>query len=95
MIGNMFKTTRHKRFDYKPRFFDPVQDELEERIKSKEFTGLNDRAARRYRISDGIRRNQGHSSIRKESTMRANLTIAAIAGILVLMSVLLLGNLGG
>ena len=93
MFGGMFKRTRHRQFDYKPRFYDPIKEEIDERVRAKEMASINDREARRMRIGGGMRRNQGVSQIRKESTMRSNVLIALVAIILVLMAFLLLGDL--
>lgn len=89
----MFKTPNHKQFDYRPRYYDPIKDEMEERVRAQEARGVDEREARMMRISHGMRRNQGRSTIRAKSTLRSNVTIAIIVFILALMAFLLLGDL--
>lgn len=89
----MFKTPNHKQFDYRPRYYDPIKDELEERVRAHESRGVDEREARMMRIAHGMRRNQGHSTIRARSTVRSNVRIALIVVILVVLAFFLLGDL--
>ena len=93
MLGGMFRRTRHKQFDYKPRYYDPIRDDLEQRVQAREITHVDNREVRRLRIAEGMRRNQGITNIRKESTIRSNVLIGLVAAILALMAYLLLGDL--
>lgn len=36
MISNLFKLPRHKTFAYKPRYYDPVKEEIKKRLKEKQ-----------------------------------------------------------
>lgn len=38
MIGSFFRLPKPKQFKYKPRFYNAQKDELEQRIKAREFT---------------------------------------------------------
>lgn len=93
MFGRMFKTPNHKQFDYRPRFYDPIKDELEERVRAHEARGVDEREARMMRINQGMRRNQGRSTIRAKSTVRSNIMIALIVFILALLAFFILGDL--
>ena len=88
MFKGMFKTANNKRFDYLPRSYDPIMEDLKERVESREITEIDNREARRMRISRGISRNQGRSKIRSESTFRANSVIVLLIVILGMMAYL-------
>lgn len=92
MLGGMFKTPGHQKFKYRPKYYDPVKEELDERVRNKEIRSYDDKDALRMRISEGMKRNQTHSKMRSKSTIKANITIALIATILAMMAFLVLGN---
>lgn len=33
MVLNFFKLPRHRTFSYKPRYYDPIKDEVQERVR--------------------------------------------------------------
>ena len=41
MISNLFKLPRHKTFAYKPRYYDPVKEEIKKRLKEKQGLEVN------------------------------------------------------
>ena len=41
MISNLFKLPRHKTFAYKPRYYDPVKEEIQKRLKEKQGLELD------------------------------------------------------
>lgn len=92
-LGGFSKVPKHQRFNYIPRHYDPIKDELEQRVRSKELDSINSKEARRYRIQEGIRRNQSYTKTRSESTLRSNVIIVALVAALATMAFLLLGNL--
>lgn len=86
MFKGMFNAPNHSKFNYLPRSYDPIMEDLKERVESREITKIDDREARRMRISRGISRNQGRSKIRSESTFRANVLIILLVVILAMMT---------
>lgn len=86
----MFNTPKNRQFKYKPRYYDPIKDELEERIKAREMRNKNDRKAMEIRIRDGLRSGVGRSEARRRGTRKSNMMIILIALILVMMVALFL-----
>lgn len=41
MIRSMFKLPKHKKFEYQPRYYDPVKEEMEQRIAEVEGRGAS------------------------------------------------------
>ena len=44
-LGSIFKTQKHKRFEYKPVYFDPDKEDLNKRIKRAENEALNENSS--------------------------------------------------
>jgi hypothetical protein len=90
MFRGMFKTPKHRQFTYKPRYYDPIKDELEERIKARELRNSGDRKAREVRIREGLRSGVGRGEARRRGTRKSNMMIIIIALILTMMIALFL-----
>ncbi|MFN7116950.1 MAG: hypothetical protein ACK4TA_09145 [Saprospiraceae bacterium] len=81
------RVPRHKQFEYKPRFWNPEKEELEERLKRTEELKSDDPEAIKARISSGFR-NKGYGygdrelSFRRRETKRSNYTLLLIVAIL-------------
>ena len=57
---NFFKTPKHQRYNYRPRYWDPKKEELEDRMqKYKGKEGKNDVDAVKSRLSRGFRKGGG------------------------------------
>ncbi len=41
MISNLFKLPRHKTFNYKPQFYDPVKEEIKNKLNEKQGLDLS------------------------------------------------------
>ena len=89
MFKGMFKAPNTRKFEYRPRSYDPIMEDLRQRVESREITDIDDREARRMRISRGISRNQGRSQIRSESTVRSNILIFTLVVVLGVMAYLI------
>ncbi len=81
------KRTKHRSFDYIPRYYDPEKEELQERLrryKSTESTADNNNTElAKQRIRGGFRRNSRASSeatkiANKKSNMRLLMIIATL-----------------
>ncbi len=84
------KRTKHQKFEFNPRYYDPIKDELKDRLRmasddtSPEITKM--------RIRDGLRRKsrgnkQLESSLRKSSNIRLLVIVGVlIAGTYMLMT---------
>jgi hypothetical protein len=85
------RVPKHQQFEYKPRYWNPEKEELENRLSRTEPEKDNDPEAVKARISSGFR-NKGYGygdrelSFRRQQTKRSNLTLLFIIGILVIIS---------
>ena len=86
-ILKFFKVPKHQRYSYKPRFYDPKKEELQERLKTiKEAKNGNIEAAK-SRISIGIRR--GYTSnyqTKRKQVLRSNMLLLGVVLFLLALS---------
>ncbi len=85
------KLPKHQQYEYKPRFWDPKQEELEERMQQVENMKGGDAEAIKARLSGGFRRGYqqgGQSRFRKQQVMRSNMVLLGIIVMLVFLSYL-------
>ena len=72
---NFFKTPKHQRYQYIPRYWDPKKEEIEERMqKYKGKEGKNDVESVKARLSKGFTRGAGAGSFQIKAQMRASET---------------------
>ena len=84
-----FKMPKHQQYEYKPRFWDPKKEELQERLKQIEDMKSGGTEGAKARISGGFRRGYGGSSAgRRKQVMRSNMTLLGIIAVLLLLSYL-------
>ncbi len=87
----MFKRVRNKKFDYVPRFYDPVKDDLDTRLSSHQKERMNDTQMTKERIRSGLRaRMPGNKAVAKKATLRSNIRLFIIIAILVVLAIKLL-----
>ncbi len=75
-----FKTPKHQRYEYRPRFFDPEKEEREERIETLLKAKEGDTNAIKKRISTGLR-GGGYidkSNVRRQSLWRMNMILLGL-----------------
>jgi hypothetical protein len=85
-LFNFFKTPRHQKFEYKPRYWNPEKEDVEERVKlaKREST---DASAMKSRISHGLRRGYNSGSRNNSKASRkSTLRLFVIIGILLLFT---------
>ena len=88
-----FKVPKHQQYEYKPRYWDPRKEELEDRLKRIDKIKGRDAEAVKARLSGGFRRGfeaTGVKRSRRGQVMRSNLILVGIIVILLLLSYLLL-----
>jgi len=90
MFKGMFNTPKHRQFSYRPKYYDPIKEELHERIRSRELGNKNDRKAIEVRIRSGLRSTAGRGAARKAGTRKSNFMIIIIALVLTMMLALFL-----
>ncbi len=87
-----FKVPKHQQYEYKPRYWDPKKEELEERLrKAEERRGSNVEASK-ARISSGFRNKatREYSGIGRRQAFRSNMILIAVIAFLVLLCYLLI-----
>ena len=89
-LFSFFKTPRHQRFEYKPRFYDPQKEKLEEILKNAKGESLTDTELAKSRISSAFRRRSTSSSYAKQAMRRSNFLLLAIIVVLFGLTYLLL-----
>ncbi len=85
-LFSFFKTPKHQKFRYTPRYWDPQKEDLENRIKQAKKDN-NDPEALKSRISKGLQRKHqfgGHRSA--SSSKKSTLRLLVIIGILLLFA---------
>lgn len=81
-----FRVPKHQRYEYKPRYWDPEKEELQERLERVKQIQGEGTEAMKARISSGLKRGyRGDQRLRKQRAMRSNLIlIGVIVALLVL-----------
>ncbi len=83
-----FRTPRHQQFAYKPRHWDPAEDELAERLQRIEDMKQGGIEGTKARISGNLRRSyKGNETYRRKLIMRSNIVLLGIIALLVLACV--------
>jgi len=89
-LFSFFKTPRHQRFEYKPRYYDPQKEKVEQILKNVRGEGSSDTELAKTRIASAFqRRSKSHSST-KQSMRRSNILLLAIIIVLFGVTYLLL-----
>ncbi len=90
-LFSIFKTSKNQRFEYKPRYWDPIKEEKEERLrylKSLE-EDKNNPEAMKNRIAGSFRRSFAtDNNVRTQQVRRTNRMLLYIIVVLVLLSYL-------
>jgi len=55
-IFSIFKTPKHQKYKYIPRFYDPDKEDLERRLEKAKKMRTDDPEGMKMRISSGLRR---------------------------------------
>ena len=89
-LFSFFKTPKHQKFNYIPRYYDPQKERLEEIINNAKAGNSNDTERAKSRISQNFRR-RGHSSnYNRNVSRRSNILLLAIIITLFALTYLLL-----
>ncbi|MEM6321281.1 MAG: hypothetical protein AAF960_26725 [Bacteroidota bacterium] len=92
-----FKVPKNQKFDYKPRFWDPKKEALEERLSKYKEENKGDTKAVKSRIAKGFQRGKSGGSIgfkesraiRTKELKRSNRVLLITVVVLVLLAYLL------
>ena len=91
-VLRFFRIPKHQQYDYKPRYWDPKKEELEDRLKEiKERSGSVPQAIKARLSGGGFRRGyQADSRYRQRHVMRSNMILLGIVVVLIIFSYLFL-----
>lgn len=78
MLSRMFKTTKHQRYEYKPRYYDPVKEELKERVERAKKAKAGDRDAIKARMVGGLRQHRGRRSTANQAVRKSNMMLLGL-----------------
>jgi hypothetical protein len=82
---------KNQQYIYKPRYWDPKKEELEERLKRVHSMQEDDQDAMKARISSGLRRHSyGNTSYRRQQVIRSNVVLFGVVLGLLFITFLLL-----
>lgn len=94
-LMGFFKTPKNQKFDYKPRFWDPKKEALEERLSKYKAENKGDTKAVKDRLRRGFRGKTGSvgfqetRAIRTKELKRSNKVLLITVIVLALLSYLL------
>jgi hypothetical protein len=83
---SMFRVPKHQQFEYKPMYYDPKKEELQERLKQLEDLQQQDVEGTKARISSGLRGGYlSDQTYRRNQVLRSNLTLIAVIAMLAIL----------
>ena len=83
---SMFRVPKHQQFDYKPMYYDPQKEELQERLQGLEKLRQGDVDGTKARISSGLRGGYlSDQNYRRNQVLRSNLTLIGIIAMLAVL----------
>ncbi|MDH3245544.1 MAG: hypothetical protein OEM26_13085 [Saprospiraceae bacterium] len=88
---SFFKTPRHQKFKYVPRYYDPQKEQLDKIVAQAKGEGLSDTELAKARISSAFRKRGGGSNeYARRMTRRSNRLLIIILIVLFGLTYLLL-----
>ncbi len=85
------RTPKHQQFEYKPRFWNPDREELQDRLKQAREQDNNDPEGMKRRISNGMRRNyKADAELKSQLQHKANMRLLIILVVLCFMTYMFL-----
>ncbi|MBV6655288.1 MAG: hypothetical protein KI786_16085 [Mameliella sp.] len=85
------KLPRHQQYQYKPRFWNPEKEDLEERLKRAEEMKSGDTEGVKARLSGSFRRGYQKAEdnrFRQRQVKRSNMVLLGVIALLILFSYL-------
>ena len=88
---SLFRVPKHQQFDYKPMYYDPQKEELEERLEALRELQKDDIDGTKARIASGIRGSyRTDQDYRRRQVLRSNLILVGVVIMLLVLGYLLL-----
>ena len=85
----MFKTIGNQRYDYKPRYYDPDKEAMQQRIRLREKVKAGDKDAIKQSMRNSMRRQRDKQET-SDYIAKSNVTILVVFTALLLIAVLAL-----
>ena len=90
-MRSFFRVPKHQQFEYRPRFYNPQKEDLEERLAAVEERKQEGLEGTKHRIRHGIRRSfEQDERYLRQQTMRSNLIVAGIVVMLLIVGYMLI-----
>lgn len=82
------KRTKHRKFDFIPRFYDPDKEKMEERMKKYGNEKIDDSELMKQRIKSGFktRGRKVDPEFRSKQVKKSNLILLSVLAILIFLS---------
>lgn len=98
LSGGVFRSRKNKKFEYKPRYFDPEKEDLERRVEEakRKYSGEKTEGEipdYKYNIRKQMRADRDYSSLKDKSYRRLKFTIRIITVAFILIAGVLLYEL--
>ncbi|MEZ4987369.1 MAG: hypothetical protein R2795_20380 [Saprospiraceae bacterium] len=92
MLGRkLFRVPSHQQFNYKPMYYDPRKEELQERLEAIKELQQEDMEGMKARIASGMRSSHAADErYRSQQVMRSNLILVGVIIMLIVLGYLLL-----
>ena len=86
-----FRLPKHQQYEYKPRYWDPKKEELQERLQQIEDMKASGPEGAKARIASGLRRGyNADAKFKSRQVRKSNFTLLAIILFLLLLSYVIL-----
>ena len=85
----MFKTIGNQRYDYKPRYYDPDKEAMQQRIRLREKVKAGDKDAIKQSMRNSMRRQRDKQET-SDYIAKSNVTILVVFTALLLIAILAL-----
>lgn len=87
----LFRVPKHQQFQYKPMYYDPQKEELEDRLAELREREKNDVEGAKARIASGMRSSyMADQAYRSQQVRRSNLVLVGIVIMLIVLGYLVL-----
>lgn len=91
-LFSFFNSPQNRSFDYKPRYWDPDKEALEEQLRQAEIRKEDTLEASKARISNSLRRKGGgqyNPGLRRKEVIKANTRLLMIIVLLCILAYIL------
>lgn len=91
MISKMIKTIGNQRYEYKPRYYNPDKEALEERMELRKRAKAGDKDAIKARMRDSMRR-QRNKKTSSKIVVQSNVMVMTIFTVLLILALVAMNS---